>query len=117
MTHSEEWLGSLRLSYPTVLCTQYCSYHIELFNHEIAEIKDGDDAYKAWAKEHAAEFGDDALKAELAAKAEKRNADLLRALRQQSGVTEANVKVVTAPAGALARHKGKAMYKVTLEME
>ena len=89
----------------------------ELDEAEIAEIKDGDDAYKAWAKEHAAEFGDDALKAELAAKAEKRNADLLRALRQQSGVTEANVKVVTAPAGALARHKGKAMYKVTLEME
>ena len=89
----------------------------ELDEAEIAEIKDGDDGYKAWAKEHAAEFGDDALKAELAAKAEKRNADLLRALRQQSGVTEANVKVVTAPAGALARHKGKAMYKVSLEME
>ena len=50
-------------------------------------------------------------------KAEKRNADLLRALRQQSGVTEANVKVVTAPAGALARHKGKAMYKVTVDVQ
>ena len=89
----------------------------ELDEAEIAEIKDGDDAYKAWAKEHEGEFGADALKAELAAKAEKRNADLLHALRQQAGVTEKNVQAVTAPAPALARHKGKAMYKVTLEME
>ena len=89
----------------------------ELDEAEIAEIKDGDDAYKAWAKEHEGEFGTDALKAELAAKAEKRNADLLHALRQQAGVTEKNVQAVTAPAPALARHKGKPMYKVSLEIE
>lgn len=89
----------------------------ELDEAEIAEIKDGDDAYKAWAKEHEGEFGADALKAELAAKAEKRNADLLHALRQQAGVTEKNVQAVTAPAPALARHKGKPMYKVSLEIE
>ena len=36
---------------------------------------------------------------------------------QQKGVNKKNVKVLTAPADGLAKHRGKAMYKVTVDVQ
>ncbi len=89
----------------------------ELDERAILEIKDGDDAFKAYAKEHAAEVDEKSLKKELAELAAKRNDDLLKVLMQQNGVTKKNIKVITAPAGALNSHNRKAMYKVTVDVQ
>ena len=89
----------------------------ELDERAILEIKDSDDAFKAYAKEHAAEVDEKMLKKELAELAAKRNDDLLKVLMQQNGVTKKNIKVITAPAGALNSHRGKAMYKVTIDVQ
>lgn len=89
----------------------------ELDERAILEIKDSDDAFKAYAKEHAADVDVNTLKKELAELAAKRNDDLLKVLMQQNGVTKKNIKVITAPAGALNSHKGKAMYKVTIDVQ
>ena len=51
------------------------------------------------------------------AERDKRNEELLKVLSQQSGVTKKNVKVITAPANALSSHRGKAMYKVTIDVQ
>ena len=58
-----------------------------------------------------------AFKKELADLAAKRNDDLLKVLQQQKGVTKKNLKVITAPTGELVSHKGKAMYKVTIDVQ
>jgi hypothetical protein len=89
----------------------------ELDERAILEIKDSDDAFKAYAKEHAAEVDEKMLKKELAELAAKRNDDLLKVLMQQNGVTKKNIKVITAPAGVLNSHRGKAMYKVTIDVQ
>lgn len=89
----------------------------ELDERAILEIKDSDDAFKAYAKEHAAEVDEKSLKKELAELAVKRNDDLLKVLMQQNGVTKKNIKVITAPAGALNSHNRKAMYKVTVDVQ
>ena len=89
----------------------------ELDERAILEIKDSDDAFKAYAKEHAAEVDEKSLKKELAELAAKRNDDLLKVLMQQNGVTKKNLKVITAPAGALNSHNRKAMYKVTVDVQ
>ena len=89
----------------------------ELDERAILEIKDGDDAFKAYAKEHAADVDVKVLKKELAELAAKRNDDLLKVLMQQNGVTKKNIKVITAPAGALNSHNRKAMYKVTVDVQ
>jgi hypothetical protein len=57
------------------------------------------------------------LKTELATLASKRDEDLLKVLMQQNGVTKKNIKVLTAPAGELSAYKGKAMYKVTVDVQ
>ena len=89
----------------------------ELDERAILEIKDGDDAFKAYAKEHAADVDVKVLKKELAELAAKRNDDLLKVLMQQNGVTKKNIKVITAPVGALNSHNRKAMYKVTVDVQ
>ena len=89
----------------------------ELDERAIAEIKDSDDAFKAYAKDHAANIDMKAFKKELADLAAKRNDDLLKVLQQQKGVTKKNLKVITAPTGELVSHKGKAMYKVTIDVQ
>ena len=89
----------------------------ELDERAILEIKDGDDAFKAYAKEHEAEIDEKSLKKELAELAAKRNDDLLKVLMQQNGVTKKNIKVITAPASALSSHNRKAMYKVTVDVQ
>lgn len=89
----------------------------ELDERAILEIKDSDDAFKAYAKEHTADVDVKVLKKELAELAAKRNDDLLKVLMQQNGVTKKNIKVITAPAGALNSHNRKAMYKVTVDVQ
>lgn len=89
----------------------------ELDERAIAEIKDSDDAFKAYASEHGAAIDVKVLRKELSELAEKRNQDLLKVLMQQSGVTKKNIKVITAPANALSSHRGKAMYKVTVDVQ
>ena len=89
----------------------------ELDERAILEIKDSDDAFKAYAKEHAADIDEKKLKTELATLASKRDEDLLKVLMQQNGVTKKNIKVITAPAADLANHNRKAMYKVTVDVQ
>ena len=89
----------------------------ELDERAILEIKDSDDAFKAYATEHAADIDEKKLKTELASLASKRDEDLLKVLLQQNGVTKKNIKVLTAPAGELSGYKGKAMYKVTVDVQ
>ncbi|MBO4435936.1 MAG: DUF748 domain-containing protein [Fibrobacter sp.] len=89
----------------------------ELDERAIAEIKDGDDAFKAYANEHASSIDMKALRKELADLAAKRNDDLLKVLQQQKGVTKKNIKVITAPADGLTKHRGKSMYKVTVDVQ
>lgn len=89
----------------------------EIDERAIAEIKDSDEAFEAYAKEHGASIDAKALRKELGTLAEKRNQDLLKVLLQQNGVTKKNIKVITAPASALSSHRGKAMYKVTVDVQ
>ena len=89
----------------------------ELDERAILEIKDSDEAFKAYATEHAADIDEKKLKTELASLASKRDEDLLKVLLQQNGVTKKNIKVLTAPAGELSAYKGKAMYKVTVDVQ
>ena len=89
----------------------------ELDERAILEIKDSDEAFKAYANEHAADIDEKKLKTELATLASKRDEDLLKVLLQQNGVTKKNIKVLTAPAGELSGYKGKAMYKVTVDVQ
>ncbi len=89
----------------------------EIDERAIAEIKDSDEAFEAYAKEHGASIDAKALRKELSTMADKRNQDLLKVLMQQNGVTKKNIKVITAPASALSSHRGKAMYKVTVDVQ
>lgn len=89
----------------------------ELDERAILEIKDGDDGYKAYAKEHASSIDTKALQQELSTLAEKRNEDLLKALKQQQGVSAKNLKVMTAPKSKLNGYRGKPMYKITVDVQ
>ena len=89
----------------------------ELDERAILEMKDSEEGLDAYVKEHEASIDLNALKKELAELAAKRNADLLKVLQQQPGVTKKNLKVITAPAGGLSGHRGKPMYKVTVDVQ
>ncbi len=89
----------------------------ELDERAIAEMKDSDEGFQAYAKENGDKIDAKALRTELAALAKKRNEDLLKVLTQQKGVTKKNVQVITAPAGALGSYRGKPMYKVTIDVQ
>ena len=89
----------------------------ELDERAIAEMKDNEEGFEAYVKEHEASINISTLKKELAELATKRNQDLLKVLQQQAGVTKKNVKVITAPAGSLSSHRGKPMYKVTVDVQ
>ena len=89
----------------------------ELDYRAIEEIKDKDKEFQAYVKEHSAEIDKNYMMKVLPQMASKRNADLLKVLRAQPGVTKKNLKVITAPAGGLVSHKGKAMYKVTVDVQ
>lgn len=89
----------------------------ELDEKAILEIKDSDEAYAAYAKEHGSSISTQALQQELADLATKRNEDLLKVLKQQNGVTAKNLKVITAPKASLNGYRGKPMYKISVDVQ
>ena len=81
----------------------------------IAEIKDWDTNFKAFAREHDKDFDGSAMEHDLTDLASKRNQELLKVLKQQKGVTAKNLKVQTAK--GLNSYRGKPMYKVTVDVK
>ena len=81
----------------------------------IAEIKDWDTNFKAFAREHDKDFDGSAMEHDLTDLASKRNQELLKVLKQQTGVTAKNLKVQTAK--GLNSYRGKPMYKVTVDVK
>ena len=88
----------------------------ELDERAIAEMSDSDEGFQAFLKEYG-EIDQKALRKEIAALAETRNQELLKVLLQQKGVTKKNIKVMTAPANLLSSHRGKALYKVVVDVQ
>ena len=89
----------------------------ELDYRAIEEIKESSKEFKEYTKVHSAEIDKNYMMKVLPQMAVKRNADLLKVLREQSGVTKKNVKVITAPRDQLRSYKGKPMYKVTIDVQ
>lgn len=89
----------------------------ELDEKAIIAIDDKDEAYTAYVAANAANLDRKALEKELLDMAAKRNAELLKPLQQQSGVTKKNVTVTTAPRSQLVNHKGKANFKVQIDVQ
>ena len=89
----------------------------ELDYRAIEEIKDKDKEFQAYVKEHSAEIDKNYMMKVLPQMASKRNADLLKVLRAQPGVTKKNLKVITAPRDALRSYKDKPMYKVDVDVQ
>lgn len=89
----------------------------ELDERAIAEMSDSGEGFVAYVKENGDKLDVKALRKELSTLAEGRNQDLLKVLSQQSGVTKKNIKVITAPANQLSSHRGKAMYKVSVDVQ
>ena len=89
----------------------------ELDYRAIEEIKESSKGFQAYTKEHSAEIDKNYMMKVLPQMAAKRNADLLKVLREQPGVTKNNIKVITAPRDQLRSYKGKPMYKVTIDVQ
>ena len=89
----------------------------ELDYRAIEEIKEKDSEFKAYVNEHSAEIDKNYMMKVLPKMAAQRNADLLKVLRAQPGITKKNLKVVTAPRDALRSYKDKPMYKVTVDVQ
>ena len=89
----------------------------ELDYRVIEEIKESSKGFQAYTKEHSAEIDKNYMMKVLPQMAAKRNADLLKVLREQPGVTKNNVKIITAPRDQLRSYKGKPMYKVTIDVQ
>ena len=89
----------------------------ELDERAIAEMKDSDEGFQAYLKENGSNLDQKELRKEITALAETRNQELLKVLQQQKGVTKKNVQVITAPANKLSSHRGKAMYKVSIDVQ
>ena len=89
----------------------------ELDHRAIEEIKEKDSEFKAYVKEHSAEIDKNYMMKVLPKMASQRNADLLKVLRAQPGITKKNLKVITAPRDALRNYKDKPMYKVTVDVQ
>lgn len=89
----------------------------ELDHRAIDEMDEKDKEFKAYVKEHSAEIDKNYMMKVLPQMASKRNADLLKVLRAQPGVTKKNLKVITAPRDALRGYKDKPMYKVNVDVQ
>ena len=89
----------------------------ELDHRAIDEMDEDNEEYKAYVKEHADEIDKNYMMKVLPQMANKRNADLLKVLRAQPGITKKNVKVITAPRDALRKYKDKPMYKVEVDVQ
>ena len=88
----------------------------ELDERAIADMSNSDEGFQAYLKE-IGEIDQKALRKEVAALAETRNQELLKVLQQQKGVTKKNITIITAPADKLSAHRGKALYKVTVDVQ
>ena len=89
----------------------------ELDHRAIDEMDEKDKEFKAYVKEHSAEIDKNYMMKVLPKMASQRNADLLKVLRAQPGITKKNLKVITAPRDALRNYKDKPMYKVTVDVQ
>ena len=89
----------------------------ELDHRAIDEMDESDKDFKAYVKEHSAEIDKNYMMKVLPKMAAQRNADLLKVLRAQPGITKKNLKVITAPRDGLRGYKGKPMYKVTVDVQ
>lgn len=89
----------------------------ELDEKAIQEIKDSDDAFKAYSKENSEKMDDSTLLQEIAALADKRNQEMVKILTQQKGVNTKNLKVISAPKNNLNSYKGNSLYKVTVDVQ
>ena len=89
----------------------------ELDHRAIDEMDESDKEFKAYVKEHSAEIDKNYMMKVLPKMAAQRNADLLKVLRAQPGVTKKNLKVITAPRESLRNYKDKPMYKVDVDVQ
>ena len=89
----------------------------ELDYRAIDEMKEKDKEFQAYVKEHSAEIDKNYMMKVLPKMAAQRNADLLKVLRAQPGITKKNLKIITAPKDALRNYKDKPMYKVTVDVQ
>ncbi len=81
----------------------------ELDHRAIDEMDESEKEFKAYVKEHSAEIDKNYMMKVLPKMAAQRNADLLKVLRAQPGVTKKNLKVITAPRESLRNYKDKPM--------
>ena len=89
----------------------------ELDHRAIDEMDESDKEFKAYVKEHSAEIDKNYMMKVLPKMAAQRNADLLKVLRAQPGITKKNLKVITAPRESLRNYKDKPMYKVDVDVQ
>ena len=89
----------------------------ELDHRAIDEMDESEKEFKAYVKEHSAEIDKNYMMKVLPKMAAQRNADLLKVLRAQPGVTKKNLKVITAPRESLRNYKDKPMYKVDVDVQ
>ena len=89
----------------------------ELDYRAIDEMDESKKEFKDYVKEHSAEIDKNYMMKVLPKMATQRNADLLKVLRAQPGITKKNLKVITAPRDGLRNYKGKPMYKVTVDVQ
>lgn len=89
----------------------------ELDERAILEISDSDENFAAYAKEASEKMEDKTLLQEIAALAERRNQEMQKILLQQKSINAKNIKVLTAPKSQLNGYRGKAMYKVTIDIQ
>lgn len=89
----------------------------ELDEKAIIAIADKDEAFVAYVAANDSKLDRKTLEKELLDMASKRNAELLKTLQQQKGVTKKNITVTTAPRSQLVNHKGKANYKVQIDVQ
>ena len=89
----------------------------ELDHRAIDEMDESEKEFKAYVKEHSAEIDKNYMMKVLPKMAAQRNADLLKVLRAQPGITKKNLKVITAPRESLRNYKDKPMYKVDVDVQ
>lgn len=108
---------TLRLKTDFYKSTQNKTVLNELDLKNIEDISESDSAYVAYKQANETILDQKSLEKELLELAKKRDADMLNVLRQQPGVTKKNVTIRTAKRAELIKHKGKAMYKVEVDVQ
>ena len=89
----------------------------ELDEKSSISMDDSDSTYTAYAAEHEASLDIKSLEKELLDMASRRSQELQKTLLQQKGISSKNVTVKTASKGELARFRGKAAFKINLDVK